>query len=60
MLQIRRGNRDNLGIIFSFFSIKTNVVCLIRTVLLDGSNEVSQYMFYYVYLYCTRDDLNKL
>ena len=58
---VRRGYRDKSGIIFIFFPIKVYVVRpIIRIVSPDGSKKGSQYMFYYVYLYCTGDDLNKL
>ena len=36
--QIRRGNRDNFGIIFPVFSINTHINCLVNTVLMRDHN----------------------
>ena len=46
VLQIRRGNRDNLGIIFLFLSLKHICDPSLEPSRRDGSNEGSQHMFW--------------
>ena len=44
-LQVRRGKRDNLGIIFHLTPLKHMLGPIIKTVSGDDSNEGSQHMF---------------
>ena len=47
VLQISRGNRDNLGIISLIFPPKKNIFCdpSLEPSLKDGSNDRSQHMY---------------